>query len=173
MKYEIRINDEDYIRFNIFYQIHTKVGKRQTNIMRILFPFMALLFFLMFVITGAKTRLIITEAIALTIASVIWCIFTPNIMERNVRRNIKRIKANGKLPFHPYAEIELQDSMMVEKSEQGEFHVKYQDIENIYSDKDCLYVFYGATQALIFPYNCLGNDKERVIEYINDKANHS
>lgn len=169
MRYEIRINDEDYIKFNIFYQIYTKAGKRQTNIMRISFPFMSLLYFMIFVIAGAKTRLIITEAIVLTIASVIWYIFTPNILERNVRRNINRIKANGKLPYHPYAEVELQDSMIVEKSEQGEIHVNYKDIESIYSDEDYLYVFYSATQALIFPYNCLGNDKERVVEYIKNK----
>ena len=171
MKYEIRINEEDYMKFNVFYQKYSKMGKRQTNTMRILFPFIALLFFMIFVIAGAKTRLIITEAIGLTIASVIWCIFTPNIMEINVRRNINMIKANGKLPYHPYAEVELQDSMIVEKSEQGEIHVNYKDIETIYSDEDYLYVFYSATQALIFPYTCLGDDKERIVEYITKKSN--
>ena len=169
MKYEIRINDEDYMKFSVFYHIHSKAGKRQIKKMRILFPFMSLFFIMIFVISGAKTGLIRTEAIVLTIVSVIWCIFTPNIMERNVRRNINRIKTNGKLPYHPYAEVEFQDSMIVEKSEQGEIHVNYRDIENIYSDEDYLYVFYSATQALIFPYNCLGNDKERVVEYINNK----
>ena len=169
MKYEIRINEEDYMKFNVFYQKYSKMGKRQTNTMRILFPFMALLFFMIFVIAGAKTRLIITEAIGLTIASIIWCIFTPSIMEFNVRRHINKLKADGKLPYHPYAEVELQDSMIVEKSEQGEIHVNYKDIENIYTDEDYLYVFYSATQALIFPYNCLGDDKERVVEYINNK----
>ena len=87
-------------------------------------------------------------------------------MDINVRRHINKIKADGKLPYHPYAEVELQDSMIVEKSEHGEIRVNYKDIENICSDKDYLYVFYSATQALIFPYNCLGNDKDRVIEYL-------
>lgn len=169
MKYKITLNDEDYLRFNIFYANHTKAGKRQTNMIRILCPLCAALVIMILRIAGAEDKLIVGEAIILSILTVIWCIFTPNIMERNIRKNISRLKADGKLPYHADAEIEFQDSMIVERSEQGEIHVKYKDIENIYQEKDYLYIFYNVTHAFLIPYHCLGEDKERVTEYVMKK----
>lgn len=170
MKYKIRINDEDYLGFNIFCAHHTKSGKRQENKMRLLFPLSAVIAIIIFFLAGAKSGLIVTEAIGLCVVSVIWCIFTPQIMERNIRKHIGKLKTDGKLPYHVDAEIEFQEHMIVERSEQGEIHVNYKDIENIYVEKDYLYILYNVTQGFIVPYRCLGEDKEQVVEYVRKRV---
>lgn len=169
MKYKIKLNDEDYLCFNVFYAHHSKAGKRQENKMRLLFPLSAVIAIMIFFLAGAKSGLIVTEAIGLCIVSVIWCIFTPQIMEKNIRKHIDKLKTDGKLPYHVDAEIEFQEQIIVERSEQGEIHVNYKDIENIYVEKDYLYILYSVTQGFIVPYRCLGEDREQVVEYVRER----
>ena len=170
MKYKIRINDEDYIRFNIFHANHSKEGKRSKNMQRVRFPILSLLIIMVFFLAGAKYGLIITEAIFMTVFCVLWWIFLPKMMEKNIRKYINRMKSEGKLPYHADSEIEFQDSMIVETSEQGEVRVDYKDIENICLEQDYLYIYFSAAQAFIIPFHCLGEDKERVVEYITGKT---
>lgn len=170
MNYRIKLNDEDYMRFNVFYANHSRAGKRQKNILRATFLLLAVLCLVILIIAGAEHGLVVTEAIILSIVSVIWCVFIPQISEKNIRRRINRLKKDGKLPYHAEAEIEFQDDIIVERSEQGEIRVNYRDIESVYSDKDYLYIFYSVSQAIIVPYNCLGEDKERVTGYVTQKV---
>lgn len=169
MKYNIYLTDEDYIRFNIFYANHSKTGKQSMLMARISLPFLAIAIIIVFLISGVSYGLLVTEAVFLGVASIVWFVYMPKMAEKNIRKKICKIKADGKLPFHEHAEIEFQDSMIVEKSEQEEIHVKYTDIQNIYLEKDYLYIFYSAVQAFIIPNHCLGEDKERLQQYILEK----
>ena len=169
MNYKIRLTDEDYLRFNVFYINHSKAGKRSKSMMRIAAPLFSAIIIMVFLIAGAEFGLIVTETIVLIVVSIIWCVSVPKLAEKSVRNNIRKIKSDGKLPYHVDSEIEFQDFMIVERSDQGEIRVNYNDIENIYLEKDYLYIFYSAIQAFIIPYQCLGEDKEQVIEYLMKK----
>lgn len=170
MKYKVRVNEEDYIRFNIFHMNHSKAGKRSKNIQRVQYPILSLVIILIFFLSGVGYRLIIAEAVFMTVFCVLWCIFLPKTMEKNIRKNIKKMKAEGKLPYHADSEIEFQESMIVATSEQGEIHINYEGIENIFLEQDYLYIFFGVAQAFIIPLHCLGEDKERVVNYIKEKT---
>lgn len=170
MKYSILLNEEDYLRFNIFYASHTKAGKRSAAVTRLLFPLLTVVIIMAFYIAGADYGLMVTEAVLLAVVSVVWWLCTPKIIERNIRKHIQRVKKEGKLPFHGESEIEFLEEGLVEKSEQGEMRIAYADIEQVYSEKDYLYLFYGAVQAFIVPWHCLGEDRECVAAYIQERV---
>lgn len=169
MKYKIDLTEEDYVRFNIFYMAHSKAGKRGVNMARIVFPALAAVILMAFFAAGAEPGLIAVEAVLFAAAAGGWLLYAPKAVERGIRKQISRMKADGKLPFHQNAEIEFGDVAIVEKNEQEEIRVNYQDIENVYPDSGYLYIFYSAVQAFIVPYRCLGEDRERVTEYIVNK----
>ncbi len=169
MKYRIHLTDEDYLRFNIFYAHHSKAGKHSINMSRIAFPVLSAALIFLFFIAGAEYSLIAVETVFLAAASIVWCIYVPKIIEKNIRKNILNMKADGRLPFHADSEIEFQDSVIVEANKQGEARINYKDIENIYAEKDYLYIFYSAAEAFIIPYHCLGRDKDQVVEYVRKK----
>lgn len=169
MKYQVKVNEEDYIRFNIFHVNHSREGKRAKKMMQLRFPILSLLLIFTFYIVGAEKIFLLTETIFMAVFCVIWCTFLPKIVERSVRKQIHKMKAGGRLPYHTDAEIDFQESMIVEKSEQGEVHIKYQDIENIYLEQDYLYIYFGVTQAFILPRYCLGEDTERLVDYVTKK----
>lgn len=169
MKYNITLNDEDYILFNIFYANNSKAGKRSMNMIRLIVPVLSLFVVMRYTIAKAEYGLIITEAVVLTALSVIWWIFAPKILERNIRRSINKMKADSKLPYCKNSEIEFREDVIEEKSGDREIRVKYTDIENIYTEKDYIYIFYNVSQAFIIPCHCLDGDRENVIEYITKK----
>ena len=169
MKYKIFLNDEDFVRFNIFYMNHTKAGKRSKNAIRWMLPMIFVLSILILVLADAEPGLIIAEVIAMTIGSIIWIAITPKIAERGIRKNIRKLKADGKLSYSPESEIEFQELKFVEKSDRGETHVNYKNIENVYAEEDYLYIFISANQGFILPRQCLGADWDRVIAYLEVK----
>ena len=80
-----------------------------------------------------------------------------NNIKDNIKKNIIKIKKDGKLPYNENASVEFLDDRIVETCEQGETIVKYSDIVNIYDEKDYFYIFYGSMQAFILPERCIGD----------------
>lgn len=170
MKYNISINDDDYLKFNIFYAYQSKGGKRSIRITQLVLPIFSVVFLSIFLLFSSDYAFILTEAVLLSALSVFWFFHAPKLLEKNVRKQLERLKKSGKLPYHPSSEIEFQDFRMVERYDQGEFRLDYADIENIYFENDSIYVFYTALQAFIIPYRCLGGDKDRVIALLMEKS---
>ncbi len=170
MKYQIDLNDEDYLRFNIFYATHSKVGQHNVKMARLAFPLVCVLAVVIFMMAGAATTFIIAEGVVLAAASVCWQFYLPKMMEKSVKKNIDRIKTDGKMPYHAHSEIELLDFTIVERSSHGQIHVKYEDIEKVYDTEAYLFIFYSAAEALLIPVRCLGGQKERVVAFLTDKT---
>lgn len=169
MKYTITINDDDYLKFNIFYAWHSGNGKRSVRIAQLLMPILSVLVLLFFTLAGFKPGFILTEAVCLTALSVSWVLRAPKSLEKNVRNHIERVRKNGKLPYHACSEIEFLDPMIVERYDQGVFCLNYADVEELCFEEDFIYIFYTSLQALIIPHRCLGADKNRVIEFLVEK----
>lgn len=169
MKYQITLNDDDYLQYNIFYTCRTPSGKRALRTSQLFIPIFSVIFILMLLISGARPYFILTAVIFLSLLFVSSYLRTPKILEKNLRKSLKRMQKDGKLPYHARAEIEFQDTIITERYEQGEFRLKYEDIDHIYFEKDYLYIFFTAMQALVIPYRCLGAEKERVVSYLIEK----
>lgn len=157
MKYNIDLNDNDYIEFNYSYLKHSKIGKYSLLATRISFPFAMFIFVLALLIIDIERGLVFTVTMVAVLSTVLWWFIVPAMMRWNIKKNIKKIKKDGKLPYHEKTSIEFLDDRIVETYEQGENIVKYSDVFNVYNEKEYLYIFYGAMQALILPERCIGD----------------
>lgn len=170
MKYRITLNEEDYVRFRIFHFYHSKLGKRQLRSARTSMIKLSVIIILMLLTSDVQLDWIVFYTIMWTIGSVFFYFYAPKKMEKNIRRQVSMTKEDGKLPFSGDTEIEFLESMIVQRSEHGESHVTYSDIERIYIDQEYLYIYINAVQASVIPYRCLGEDKKRLIKYVMDKS---
>lgn len=173
MKYRITLTEEDFLRFKIFNIYHTKSGERQINRLRTRVPMVSVILVLLLIVADARHDMIIPYAVLLAIYSGISFIRMPKRIEKIMQKQIDEMKADGKLPYLDETEIEFleSESMIVQRSEQRELRVKYSGIEKIYVENDYLYIYLNSRQAFVIPYRCLGNDKDKVIEYVmNIKA---
>ena len=158
MKYDISLNDNDYIEFNYSYLKHSKLGKYSILATRISFIVIMFIFVLALLFIDIEKGLVLTVALVGVVAAVLWWILVPFMMRRNIKNNIKKIKKDGKLPYHDKTVIEFLDDKIVEKSEQGEVIIKYSDIVNVCDEKKYIYIYYGAMQAFILPKKDITNE---------------
>lgn len=169
MKYRITLTEEDYVRFRIFNIFHSTLGKRQIENARTIMIKLTAIFAAMSLILHTPLDFVVIYVIISAIASAFNYFYAPKRLEKNIRRQVSMTKEDGKLPYSADAEIEFMEFMIVHRSEHGEFHVNYEDIERIYIEQDYLYIYYNAVQAFAIPYRCLGEDKKQVIDYVMDK----
>lgn len=169
MKYRITLTEEDYVRFRIFNIYYSKLGKRQLDKARTSMIKLSAIIILMLLASNVQLDWIVFYTIMWGIGSVFFYFYAPKRLEKNIRRQVSMTKEDGKLPYSADAEIEFMEFMIVHRSEHGEFHVNYEDIERIYIEQDYLYIYYNAVQAFAIPYRCLGEDKKQVIDYVMDK----
>ena len=160
MKYNIDLNDNDYIEFNYSYLKHSKIGKYSLLATRISFPIAMFVFVLALLIIKIEIGLVISVAAV----AVLWWFIVPVLMRRNIKKDIMKMKSDGKLLYHEKASVEFLDDRIVETCEQGETVVKYSDIVNVYEEKGYIYIFYGAMQAFILPERCFGDNEIREIK---------
>ena len=172
MTYHIQLSDEDYLRFNMFHVRCSPMGRRQVRKLRVLYPVVcavttAVLFLIMRVREPAVMAL---ELAVMAAVAVILCVRVPRDLEKNVERNIRRMKMDGKLPYDADSEVELDETGIVSRTDRGETRIGYKDVEGIYSESDYLYIYFGAVQALIFPARCLGGEKENVTAFLRERC---
>ena len=164
MKYNINLNDNDYIEFNYSYLKHSKIGKYSILATRISFPVAMFVFVLALLIINIERSLILNVALIAVLATVLWWFTVPLMMRRNIKKNIMKMKSDGKLPYHDKAVIEFLDDKVVETCEQGETIVEYRDVVSIYEERGYIYIFYGAMQAFILPERCFEDNGLREIK---------
>ena len=172
MKYKITLNEEDYVRLRIFHFYHSTLGKRQLHSARtIAFKLSAIILLLLLIMDVQLDRIVI-YAITWGIISVAFYFYAPKRLEKNIRRQVSMMKQDGKLPYmEEGTEIEFLESMIVQRSEHGESHVNYSDVERVYIEQEYLYIYSNAVQAFVIPYRCLGEEKKQVIDYIMKNMN--
>ena len=164
MKYNINLNDNDYIEFNYSYLKHSKIGKYSLLATRISFPVAMFVFVLALLIINIETGLILKVTGIAVLAAVLWWFFVPFMMRRNIKKNIMKMKSDGKLPYHDKAVIEFLDDNIVETCGQDKTVVKYNDIVSVYEERGYIYIFYGAMQAFILPERCFEDNELRDIK---------
>ena len=88
MKYNIDLNDNDYIEFNYSYLKHSKIGKYSLLVTRISFPFAMFIFVLALLIIDIERGLVLTVAAVAVLSTVLWWFIVPAMMRWNIKKNI-------------------------------------------------------------------------------------
>lgn len=158
MKINIKVTEKDYIKFNEFYLKNSEQGKKTTLLLRIIMPSLFLVILLLCLIANADKVLLIIEAVVFSVASVIWVIMVPGLMNKNIRRDINTIKKDGKLPYHNTSEIEFSETEIIETTPDSTLKIKYRNVLSVNSTEEYIYIFFGGAQAFIIPRRCIDSE---------------
>lgn len=167
MTYYIQIGEEDYIRFNIFHAKYSPVAQRQLRTFWGLFLGMGVALVIVGGLADWLTAVI--NGLVMGLAALVLRLVMPKLTEQGVKRNIRQMKKDGKLPYHAESEVELGEDVIEWRSEQGVNRIKYSDIEGIYEEPDAIYVYFGVVQAIILPRRCLHGEDGQVLAYLKSK----
>ncbi len=144
----IDINDDDYIKFNIFHQFCTAAEKRLVMVSRIIIALIPLFMCLFYVTSSDDTEDYIGMIAVDIILAVVFFFAAKPIVKFFAKFTVRLAIKNGKKPYSPLSTIEFYENYFIEYTSDNKSHVNYSAIENVYkSGTDMLYLFCNSINA--------------------------
>ena len=169
----INLSEDDYLDFNNFHSFESAHGKKLIRKTRIFFILaMVFLAALDVLILGCTTFSVIYAALLLLFA-LLYMVFFKNVLTRNIKGQIKRLKKIGKLPFDPVSTLEFHEDKMVESTAVQRTEQSYSIIERICVVKDrYIFLYKSSVSAYILPVLQVKEqlNQEDFIEFLSKKC---
>ncbi len=170
MRIQVQLTDDDYIAYNIAYQFHSKEGKNVLLMGKLIPVVLSLVFVVVFILCRFSKITIISEAVILT-GLCIWSVLTyDSRIKKQIRRRVMRLKEQGKLPYEQNATIDFSDEMIMYYSPNSTRKVEWSVVQNIWVDREYIFLVTGAVEAIIFPFRCLNGAQQQLIAYMSDRS---
>lgn len=170
----ININDEDYIKFNIFQQFCTPTGKKAVMKSRIIItivPLIMCVFYLL--LSGEEKEAYIGMAAVCIILAAIFFFLSKPVLKVMTKRTVKLMIKNGKKPYTPLSTIEFYDDYFIEYTADNKSQINYSAIENVYkSGENVLYLFNNSLNAYLVPASSFSSVAEfdSFVKFIEKKT---
>ena len=75
-EFKITLDDDDYLLFNQYHLLNSSIGKKTLMSFRFIIPFICFMVVVIFYIAGSDYKLILIEAIVMTIFSIMWIVYS-------------------------------------------------------------------------------------------------
>jgi hypothetical protein len=171
-EFKITLDDDDYMLFNQYHLFHSSIGKRTIMSFRLMIPFICFMVVVIFYIAGSDFLLILIEAIAMLIFSIIWICNCKKMFLKTINKGIKKMKKEGRLPYSSEAVLTFDDDNIHEITPNTENKTKYSLIEKIAVTEKAIYIYFSSLQAYILPMTAFTDEKSKLefLEFINSKV---
>ena len=131
----------------------------------------SILAIIIFILARAEVMLIIAEAIALFIFSVVWVSLAKKIMKRGIRKTILKMKEKEGLPFSEETTLNFTEDQIIEITKNQELKVDYKKVEDICETEKAFYIYISYMEALIIPKRVLDQKREIQLNQILKSKN--
>lgn len=169
MKFKVKIEEEDYIRYNIYITFHSKAGRGALFRGRIFGLAVSLLALFIMFIAGADKMFIMTEATFLAVFSLIWFFVYPHFAKKSIRKQILKLKEEGRLPYERETLLEFRDDEIYEELADGTRHVPYSDIISVEENDEYIYLRKGVQEAILIPEKYLTVPRATFVDFMKEK----
>ena len=170
MKISVTVNESDYIKLNEYYAFHSRQGKKSLAVMRWTAPVCAIVFIVFFAIRGISRELFIVEIVGLTIFAAVRFFSVSKRFRKDIEKNVKKLKREGKLPYTEEAILEFCDDVFIETTENSVKKIHYSDVNRIGSTDEHIFIFFDAVQAVIIPKRCVAEVQAELEMLLNQKC---
>ena len=119
--------------------------------------------------------LIVAMAVAFTLSllSFIWSLLILNrqFIRFRIKRAIKSVKKDGKLPYGSDVLINFGEELIFEIADGNELKIKYKNLGKVAVGSRAIYIYHNITQAFTVPFSAFETESQRdeFLEFINYK----
>jgi len=160
-KFEYALTEDDYLEFNKHFQRTSTSQQRAHAINRFGLPIICAMlgFYLQHAFEGTMFWVSIG---VLVVVSLIWLMgYTRLVLQPMMRRMIRNLKKEGRLPFGEIEIVTFNDSHIHKATSVGERTVAYTAVERVDSTTNATYIYIGSMEALIMPHRIFESDQQR------------
>ena len=169
----INLSEDDYLDFNKFHSFESMHGKKLINKTRVFFVLAMIVLAALFLLVMGFTTFSITYVALLSLFTLLYMVFFKKILTRNLKRQIKRLKKVGKLPFDLVSTLEFHEDKMVEITALQRTEQSYSIFERICVVKNRYILLYkSSVNAYILPVSQIKEQlkQEDFIEFLSKKC---
>lgn len=167
-KVEYKISENDYLLFNEYHLLNSASGKRNLLGYRLILPMICLLSILLYTVAKSLTG---SYVAVLSIATILWLLFSKKLLVSGMKRNIKKLARDGKLPYSKEGVLIFDEDFINDINTTTESKTRYSCIEKCCITENAIYLYFSAMQAYIVPMSAFSTeeDKQEFIKFINSK----
>ena len=167
----INLTDEDYFQYNRFHALETPQGKAAIKRSHTIF-------IVALVVMSAMILLLLGWSLPYCLAIGVWVIIYfatyKNTLDKNLRKQINRLKETGKLPFDPLSILEFHEDRLVEITDDTHTERRYASIERVCVYKDSyIFLYQSSMGAYVLPLPQVRAqvNQEDFIRFLSQKCN--
>ena len=162
----IRLNDKDYLDYNIFWMLKSPYGKKEMLKTRIMIAFFCGAIALIFLFRGEFSSAALLGMIPCAVLCIVLELLWNTFFVWALKSHIKSIKGKGKMGYSPVAEMEFYDDRLIETTPENKTEQKYSAVErvSVIADK-VIYIHVNNVMSYILPRECFAS-KEQYAEFL-------
>lgn len=172
-KFQIHLDDNDYLEFNKFHMLRSPYGKKQIMSLRMTMCAITLAMVLISLIINSFSIDSFISVIPLLVIITLFQISLKKITISNLKSAISRAKKKGKMPYSPSSVIEFFDEGFMETTKDQRTEQKYSALERVcVVEGKYVYLYVNNIMAHIIP-NVSFDSREQYKEFlsfINEKC---
>lgn len=174
-EFNIALGEDDYLLFNKYHFLNSAIGKKNLMTFKIIIPLICYTFVFLSNIFNSDIQLVLIETIVMTILTILWIGNSKKILLNSMRKNIRKMKKVGKLPYNKDLILKFTDDIILEITPNSEYKTKYSVIEKIAVAEDAIYIYFSSVQAFIIPISVFSdeNEKKKFLDFIMSKTTNS
>lgn len=175
MKYQfnINLNDNDYMDFNIFAFFHSYYGKRRLLRYRLIIAVMLLICIYFDCFSEGFTKDAFVSAIPSFVFLVAFLLLFVPLFRLFLKAFLSAKKKRGKLGYSPVSVLEFYDDYFIETVENGKSQYNYMAVERIsIVDNKTIYIHLNSDMAYILPMSCFEfkDQYDEFVDFLNSKC---
>ena len=170
-KFNIKLNDKDYLDYNVFWMMKSHYGKRQWIKLRLflILPFAIISLLPLISKEYSPQNVIIPSIIILALVQVLL----KPIYIWTLKTHIKTLKKSGKMGYSPISDIEFYEESFIEITADNKTEQKYSAIERVSVITNMvIYIHVNNLMSYILPFHCF-ESKEQLnvfLDFIKTKC---
>lgn len=151
-KFHFSLSEQDYIDFNMFHTFASKTGKKQYQRIRWLTAGIFLLTGFFYLLLYGFNSDGLTYLCVFALAAVFAFLIAKPSLRASVKRQVKFLKKQGKLPFSSEASMTFTENCFTEQTDTNKSEYSYSILCDVYLVNDrMLYLYMDTVRAFLLP----------------------
>lgn len=165
-RFNVNVNDQDYLDYNTFWMLRSPYGKKQIKTFRITIVVLFAIFILISLFSGQFTVDALWGVIPILIVLFIAQMFLTKFLAWSLKGQIKTLKKSGKMGYSPNSIIEFSEDSFFETTPDNKTEHNYSAIERIsVVDNKMMYIHVNNVMSYMLPLSCF-ETKEQYDEFL-------
>ena len=160
-KFDIKINEEDFYKFNEFVILRSPYGKKSMRALRLAIVIMLGLFSGMSFLMNGVTKGTLIGLGATAVLVLVFQIALNPLMKRTLRKQINNMNSAGKSAYCSSSVMEVYDDHFIDNQEDGEHKVRFTSVERVSIIKNkFVYIHVNSATGYIIKRDAFESDEQ-------------